>query len=115
MSLQVPIRLRIEQGGVLKGYVETLNFGTVTVQGPVAHVPSGGGPGGGDADTLQGHPASDFTLEVDFLALEAEVNDRSTMWSKLGIAVSALPPASGITYSQWLAGVSGHWGWILLP
>lgn len=115
MSLQVPLRLKVEENGVVKGYVETLDFsGSVTVNGPVAHIASGGG-GGGDADTLQGHPASFFAPQSDLDALEAQVDDRSQMWSRLGVVIQASAPPSGITYAQWLAGASGFWGWIQLP
>jgi len=111
MSIETPIRLKIEQNGAVKGYVETLDFSTgVTVNGPVAHITNSGG-GGGDADTLQGHPASFFAAAADVDALE----DRALMWARLGVVVQTTPPASGITYAQWLSGVNGNWGWIELP
>lgn len=117
MSLQVPLRIKIEQGGVTKGYVETLDFSSgVTVNGPVAHVTAGGG--GGDANTLQGHPASFFATEADLTTLEGQVADleaRSLMWGRLGILVQTTAPPSGITYADWLAGTNGYWGWIQLP
>jgi pyruvate/2-oxoglutarate dehydrogenase complex dihydrolipoamide acyltransferase (E2) component len=115
VSVQVPIRLKIEQGGVVKGYVEALNFtgGTaVTVNGPIADVAGGGG--GGDAATLEGHPASFFATAADVAAIEAELA-RDSVFELLGIAVSASAPTDGITYAQWLSGSAGHWGWILLP
>lgn len=111
MSLEIPIRLKISQNGTVKGYVETLDFTSgVSVTGPVAHVTNSGG-GGGDADTLQGHPASFFAEAVDV----ADLLDRAQMWARLGVAVQTTPPASGITYAQWLSGVDGSWGWIELP
>lgn len=124
MSVQVPIRLRVEQDGTLKGYVEALNFSgaTVSVSGPRAEVAVSAGGGGGDALTLQGHPASFFAAEADLLALEAQVaadeaaaSNRALMWERLGVIVQTTAPATGITYAQWLAGMNGHWGWIELP
>ena len=118
MSLQIPIRLKIEENGVVRGYVETLDLpqGSVTVVGPVAHIRGSGG-GGGDADTLQGHPASYFATEADMLAAEAQLAammDRASMWATLGVQVTATPVA-GITYADWLAGAAGYWGWIRIP
>lgn len=111
MSLQVPIRLRISRGGVVQGYVEALDFASgVTVTGPVATI-TGSGGGGGDADTLQGHPASFFATATDV----ADLKDRALMWAALGVAVQATPPATGITYAQWLAGQTGNWAWVELP
>lgn len=42
MSVQIPLRVKIEQNGTVKGYVETLNFGnhSVSVNGPVADIDS---------------------------------------------------------------------------
>jgi hypothetical protein len=87
MSIQIPLRLKIEQNGSVKGYVETLNFlgGTVAVNGPVVDI-----TGGGDTD-------------------------RATAWARLGIAVQAANPGAGITYAAWVAGGTGFWGWIRLP
>ena len=124
MSLQVPIRLKITQGGVTLGYVETLDFSAgATVTGPVASIASGGG--GGDADTLQGHPASFFATDADLTAAEVDIAtisaqlaalvQRALMWANLGIAVQASDPGSGITYAQWVGGATGFWGWIKLP
>ena len=117
MSLQVPIRLKITQGGVTLGYVETLDFSAgATVNGPVASIASGGG--GGDAATLQGHPASFFATQADMSLVQADLAtllDRAAMWATLGVAVQAAPPATGITYAQWLAGQTGNWAWIELP
>lgn len=116
MSIQVPIRLKIEQDGTVKGFVETLNFtggAAVTVNGPIADVAAGGG-GGGDAATLQGHPASFFAPASDLDAVEARLA-RALIWAQLGVIVQDTAPASGITYAQWLAGTDGYWGWIDLP
>ena len=127
MSIQVPLRLKVEANGTLKGYAETLNFkgGTVAFNGPVAEVTVGSGGGGGDADTLQGHPASYFATEVGLTTVEGSVTtlsaqvaailQRALMWANLGIAVQASSPGSGITYAQWVGGASGFWGWIKLP
>ena len=116
MSLNIPLRIPIKQNGTIVGYVEALDFTSVTVTGPVAHVASGGG--GGDAATLQGHPASFFATAADLTTVDAEVAalmDRAQMWSMLGVAVQPAAPATGVTYAQWLAGASGNWGWIQIP
>jgi hypothetical protein len=127
MSIQIPIKLKILQNGAAIGYVETLNFvsgATIAKNGPIAEitVSGGGGSGGGDADTLQGHHASHFALQSDFLALEVDVNaiiavlQRSIIWRQLlGVAVQATPPATGATYAQWLAGASNPFAWIQTP
>ena len=73
MSIPVPLRLRIEQDGTVKGYVETLNFtggSGVSVTGPIALIPLASGGGGGDAQTLEGHPASYFATEADLTTVE---------------------------------------------
>jgi methylaspartate ammonia-lyase len=116
VSLNIPLRIPIKQNGTIVGYVEALDFTSVTVTGPVAHVASGGG--GGDAATLQGHPASFFATAADLALVEADVAslmDRAAMWAALGVAVQVTPPATGITYAQWLAGQTGNWAWIELP
>lgn len=103
---------------MVQGYVEALDFASgVSVTGPVATI-TGSGGGGGDADTLQGHPASFFASAADVSLLEADVAtlmDRAEMWATLGVAVQASPPATGITYAQWLSGQTGNWAWIELP
>jgi hypothetical protein len=143
VSIQVPIRLKITQNGATVGYVETLDLVsgiTAAVTGPIAKLTATGvNPGGGDAATLGGHPpsffgtaAEDAILTADVLALQAQdaVTDqeiaalntslasllsRPAMWARLGVAVQSTPPASGITYAQWLAGNAGTWGWINIP
>jgi hypothetical protein len=128
MSLQIPIRLKIEENGVVKGYVETLDFSgavAVTVNRAIGHVNVTGGGGGGDADTLQGHPASFFATETDLTTAEGNISvlnvevaalmDRAQMWAMLGVAVQQTAPPAGITYANWLGGVPGNWGWIRIP
>lgn len=134
MSTANPIRLRIDEAGVTRGYVETLDFvagASVSVTGPRAYITVSGG-GGGDAATLQGHPASFFATEADLTTVEQTLNalsvdvtmiendlapflDRSTVWGMLGVAVQQDPPATGITYAQWLAGTPGNFAWFELP
>lgn len=132
MSIQIPIKLKILQNGAAIGYVETLNFvsgATISKNGPIANIAVSGGGGGGDADSLQGHPASHFALqtdfaalETDFLALEVDVNaiiaalERSVVWAQLlGVAVQATPPATGATYAQWVAGSTEPFAWVQTP
>ena len=142
MSIAVPIRLKITSGGVVLGYVETLDLAsglTATFSGPVASLTAAGGTGGGDAATLGGHPPSYFgtaaadasqvtsitalqatdavfTIELGSInATLANLLNRALMWSAIGVAVQASPPISGITHAQWLAGNAGNWGWIRIP
>jgi hypothetical protein len=140
MSISVPIRLKIEQAGVLKGYVETLDFTgiTVSVAGPIATV-TGAPAGGGNAATLEGHPASYFGTAAEDVSLSAQITsihitdaaqqaqitsnatalaallNRALMWASMGVAVQPVAPATGITYAQWLSGIPGSWGWIQIP
>ena len=143
MSIASPIRLKITQNGTTIGYVETLDLLSgisAVVTGPIAKLTAtGSGTGGGDADTLGGHPPSyfataaqadlldadvavlfgnDSVFTIDIANLEASVTallNRVLMWPRLGIAVQTTPPASGITHAQWLAGNAGAWGWIRIP
>jgi hypothetical protein len=55
-----------------------------------------------NAQELGGIPASSYQL----------VLARADRLAQLGIWVGATPPASPITYAQWLTGVAGHWSWI---
>jgi len=140
MSISVPIRLKIEQAGVVKGYVETLDLSgfTVSVTGPRASITPSPSTGG-DAATLQGHPASYFALAADIAAISAQIQainatdaaqqtqlnsitaslasllNRALIWANMGVAVQPVAPATGITYAEWLAGVAGSWGWIQIP
>ena len=138
MSIQIPIRLKVAQNGAVIGYVETLDFvsgATIQKDGPRALITISGGGGGGDADTLQTHPASYFataadvpaldatvtaldgtvaTLTIDIAALQAAIG-RAQWWDTGGIAVSAVDPGPGITYAQWLAGTVGDFGWLQIP
>ena len=138
MSIQIPIRLKVAQNGAVIGYVETLDFvsgATIQKDGPRALITISGGGGGGDADTLQTHPASYFataadvtaldatvtaldgtvaTLTIDIAALQAAIG-RAQWWDTGGIAVSAVDPGPGITYAQWLAGTAGDFGWLRIP
>ena len=138
MSIQIPIRLKVAQNGAVIGYVETLDFvsgATIQKDGPRALITISGGGGGGDADTLQTHPASYFataadvtaldatvtaldgtvaTLTIDIAALQAAIG-RAQWWDTGGIAVSAVDPGPGITYAQWLAGAAGDFGWLQIP
>jgi len=138
MSIQIPIRLKVAQNGAVIGYVETLDFvsgATISKDGPRALITISGGGGGGDADTLQTHPASYFataadvtaldatvtaldgtvaTLTIDIAALQAAIG-RAQWWDTGGIAVSAVDPGPGITYAQWLAGTVGDFGWLQIP
>jgi hypothetical protein len=123
MSIQIPIRLKVAQNGAVIGYVETLDFisgASISKDGPRALITISGG-GGGDAATLQGHPASYFatatdvaTLTIDLAALQAAIG-RDKWWDTGGIAVSAVDPGPGITYAQWLAGATGDFGWLRIP
>jgi len=138
MSIQIPIRLKVAQNGAVIGYVETLDFvsgATIQKDGPRALITISGGGGGGDADTLQTHPASYFAtqagqnaldtrvtdvedsvaiLTIDLAALQAAIG-RAQWWDTGGIAVSAVDPGPGITYAQWLAGTAGDFGWLRIP
>ena len=131
MSIQIPIRLKVAQNGAVIGYVETLDFvsgATIQKDGPRALITISGGGGGGDADTLQTHPASYFataadvtaldgtvaTLTIDIDALQAAIG-RAQWWDTGGIAVSDVDPGPGITYAQWLAGAAGDFGWMRIP
>jgi len=138
MSIQVPIRLKIAQNGAVVGYVETLDFvagASIQKDGPRALITISGGGGGGDADTLQTHPASYFAtqagqnaldtrvtdvedsvaiLTIDLAALQAAIG-RAQWWDTGGVAVSAVDPGPGITYAQWLAGAAGDFGWLQIP
>ena len=138
MSIQIPIRLKVAQNGAVIGYVETLDFvsgATIQKDGPRALITISGGGGGGDADTLQTHPASYFataadvtaldatvtaldgtvaTLTIDIAALQAAIG-RAQWWDTGGIAVSTVDPGPGITYAQWLAGAAGDFGWLQIP
>ena len=138
MSIQIPIRLKVMQGGAVIGFVETLDFvsgASVQKDGPRALITISGGGGGGDADMLQGHPASFFAAQSDLNALDTRVTDvedsvailtidlaalqaaigRDQWWNTGGIAVSATDPGAGITYAQWLAGATGDFGWLRIP
>lgn len=44
--------------------------------------------------------------------LDLAAEDRSTLFSKLGIWVGASAPSTPITYAAWVAGGTGYWGWI---
>jgi hypothetical protein len=138
MSIQVPIRLKVLQNGAVVGYVEAIDFvsgASVQKHGPTALITISGGGGGGDADTLQTHPASFFataadvnaldvrvtadegtlaTLTIDVLALQAAIG-RAQWWDTGGVVVSDVDPGAGITYAQWLAGATGDFGWLRIP
>ena len=126
------------QGGAVVGYVEALDFvsgASVQKDGPRALITISGGGGGGDADTLQTHPASFFATVSDLNALDTRVTDvedsvailtidlaalqaaigRAQWWDTGGIAVSGVDPGAGITYAQWLAGATGDFGWLRIP
>ena len=130
MSIQIPIRLKILQNGAVVGYVEALDFvsgASIQKDGPRALITISGG-GGGDASSLQGHPASYFAtatdmtsangqialLSIDIAALQTAIG-RDRWWSTGGIAVSDVDPGPGITYAQWLAGATGDFGWLRIP
>ena len=138
MSIQIPIRLKVLQNGAVVGYVEALDFvsgASVQKTGPTALVTISGGGGGGDADTLQTHPASFFATAAGLNALDTRVLDvedsvailtidlqalqtaigRSQWWDTGGIAVSDVDPGPGITYAQWVAGATGDFGWLRIP
>ena len=138
MSIQIPIRLKVLQNGAVVGYVEALDFvsgASVQKHGPTALVTISGGGGGGDADTLQTHPASFFATAAGLNALDTRVTDvedsvailtidlqalqaaigRGQWWDTGGIAVSDVDPGPGITYAQWVAGVVGDFGWLRIP
>ena len=138
MSIQIPIRLKVAQNGAVIGYVETLDFisgASISKDGPRALITISGGGGGGDADTLQTHPASYFATAADVTALDATVTtldgqvatltidiallqaaiSRAQWWDTGGIAVSDVDPGPGITYAQWLAGAAGDFGWLQIP
>jgi hypothetical protein len=138
MSIQIPIKLKILQNGAVVGYVEAIDFvsgASVQKHGPTALITISGGGGGGDADTLQTHPASFFataadvnaldvrvtadegtlaTLTIDVLALQAAIG-RAQWWDTGGVVVSDVDPGPGITYAQWLAGATGDFGWLRIP
>jgi len=140
MSISAPIRLQIEQAGVVKGYVETLDLTgfVVSVTGPRASIVPGPSVGG-DAATLQGHPASYFATAAGGTSVSAQIAvinatdaaqqnqinvataslanllNRALKWADMGVAVQPVAPATGITYAEWLAGLSGSWGWIQIP
>lgn len=40
---------------------------------------------------------------------------RGDAWEELGVWVSSASATDPVEYSQWVAGSSGHWGWIQLP
>ena len=126
------------QGGAVVGYVEALDFvsgASVQKDGPRALITISGGGGGGDADTLQTHPASFFATATDLNALDTRVTDvedsvailtidlaalqaaigRAQWWDPGGIVVSDVDPGAGITYAQWLAGATGDFGWLRIP
>ena len=128
MSLQIPVRLQVQQNGAVVGYFETLNFvsgASIQRTGPVANISVSGGGGGGDADTLQGHPASYFATAAQLLIDEADIDalwaallpfvTRATVLDQLGISAQSSAPVDGITRANWLAGAIGHWAWIQIP
>jgi hypothetical protein len=40
---------------------------------------------------------------------------RSNAMSLLGVIVQSATPASGVQYSEWVAGSTGYWMWIKVP
>jgi hypothetical protein len=71
-----------------------------------ARVDAGGGGIKGDTgDTGPAGPAGPQ-------GLPGEIPVRAERLEGIGIWMGTSPPASPITYAQWVSGATGYWGWI---